>query len=268
MKHISKVIQNGKWKDASGPSGSETLCKPDCPTCGGVGYIRYDVPFGDPKFGRTFPCPNIPAESRLHEGHGLSAYEIQTLDYDALERRENITEGVRAVEKILQRGSGMLYICGGPGLAKTVLLKIACAKWARAGGVFRYTTQKDMLDEMRACYDDDEPQRAILEKQEKYVGYPLLALDEITAERSTEFKVEQFFHIINKRHEAGVEQGNRYATLLVGNISPNELDFRIADRLRDGRNQVIRLNGKSYRPENTWKEPERKNRIPYTGEEI
>ena len=30
--------------------------RPDCPICGGVGYLRQDVPVGDPKFGRIVPC--------------------------------------------------------------------------------------------------------------------------------------------------------------------------------------------------------------------
>ena len=31
---------------------------PVCPTCGGMGYVRADLPVGHPQFGQLFPCPN------------------------------------------------------------------------------------------------------------------------------------------------------------------------------------------------------------------
>ncbi len=32
------------------------LGDPNCPHCHGIGYVRYDVPVGDPRFGRLEPC--------------------------------------------------------------------------------------------------------------------------------------------------------------------------------------------------------------------
>ena len=29
-----------------------------CPKCGNLGYVRYEVPIGDPRFGKFFPCPH------------------------------------------------------------------------------------------------------------------------------------------------------------------------------------------------------------------
>ena len=29
---------------------------PVCPRCAGTGFLRYDVPFGDPSFGKLQPC--------------------------------------------------------------------------------------------------------------------------------------------------------------------------------------------------------------------
>jgi DNA replication protein DnaC len=167
----------------------------------------------------------------------------------------------------------MLYLHGGVGLAKTVLLKIACAKWAREErGIFRFTTQKEMIDDIRLGYNDkDEPHRAVKEKEEKYIGFSLLAIDELTAERNTEFKIEEMFHVINKRHEAGVEQAGQFVTVMAGNISPTQLDYRIADRLSDGRNNIVQLRGESYRPAMEWPDDEPEHewvQNPDTGEWI
>ena len=254
IKHVLSELQENvlsrNLQNAPQPSSTpRLLCLPDCPVCGGVGYVRYDVPFGDPRFGKLSPCPKLPAESSIYENHGLTVAEIKASTWTDIHPRENVGKAIEKVRDLLDYGNGMGYLYGGAGLAKTKLLKIACAEWARAGrGIFHFTTQKDILDQMRAAYDDDQPQRKILEVQEKFVAFPFLAIDEITTARSTEFKIEQFFHVVNKRHEAGTELGEGIVTLMAGNASPRELDFRITDRLTDGRNFVLQLTGASYRP--------------------
>jgi DNA replication protein DnaC len=32
--------------------------EPECPTCGGIGFVRADLPTDHPLFGKPFPCPN------------------------------------------------------------------------------------------------------------------------------------------------------------------------------------------------------------------
>ncbi len=247
---IWKVIRENKWQGAMNVSGPVAiLCRLDCDVCGGIGYISYDVPISHEYFGKTFACPKIPPESSILDGHGLSIQERQTLNFARIRNRENVGDGIKALRKALKVGKGLGYLYGGPGLAKTLLLKILCAEWARTGhGIFHFCTQKEFIDELRVCYDDDEPQRAIKDKQEKYIKFPLLALDEITVDRSTPFLVDEFFHLVNKRHELGTEKGMPYLTVMAGNVTPKQLDYRIMDRLTDKRNFVVQLTGESYRP--------------------
>ena len=54
-------MQNDIPKASSPNSSSEinvvkTLGDPNCPHCSGAGYIRYDVPVGDEKFGKLETC--------------------------------------------------------------------------------------------------------------------------------------------------------------------------------------------------------------------
>lgn len=253
MKTLAGVLQKGDWKNARVPyEPARKLCERDCDVCGGLGYVRMEVPINDPRFGKLSPCPNLPPTSSIYEGHGLTPTDLSLTFRDVIER-ENVLDAVKAIRGALRRGGGLGYLYGGAGLAKTRLLKIACAEWVRIGrGLYHLTTQKDILDDMRTAFDDDEPQRAIRDKQKKYEEYPLLAIDELTVERSTEFKVEQFFHLVNKRHELGTEQGLPVLTLMAGNVSPTQLDFRIMDRLSDGRNFVVKLTGESFRPAMEW----------------
>ena len=48
-------------------------CSPSCPKCGGIGYLRFDVPVGHPKFGRLERCPRAHA---LAVEKSLQANEI------------------------------------------------------------------------------------------------------------------------------------------------------------------------------------------------
>ena len=214
--------------------------------------IRYEVPATDSRFGKLFPCPNTPPGSPIFENHGLTQQE-RTWGWENIKDRENVKEAVRKLSAAVKRGSGLGYLYGGAGLAKTLMLKVTCAQWARTGrGVFHFTTLPLMLEDLRVAYDDDEPQRALAAKEEKYNKFPLLAIDEVGVERKTDFAMEKFFTLINNRHEQGTERGEQFLTILAGNVSPAELDFRIADRLDDGRNFIFQLVGDSYRPSLKW----------------
>lgn len=246
---IKDVIREGKFMTANCiPSPHKKLCNPGCEICGGIGFVRFDVPLDDPRFGKLLPCPKLPLDSSIYDNHGLSLGE-RSWTWGKIIPRNNVAQAIEKVKRALQNKTGLVYLWGGPGLAKTLILKIACAEFARSGyGIFQYAGLPAILDDLRICFDDDEPQRALRDKQEKYKGYSLLAVDEIGAERKTDFAVEEFFKLIDARHESGVERGENKLTLMAGNTPPSQLDFRIADRLSDGRNSIFQLTGESARP--------------------
>lgn len=251
---INDVLKEKKWTNTPAPPAQSDgqNCPQTC-ECGGVGFFSYDVPREHELFGVIFPCPNLPPENIFWRGRGLSASDLRKFTWDIFEPRENLPQVITSLKNEVARGRGLTYLYGDPGLAKTKLLQVACAEWRRLGkGAYLFTTQKAILDDMRAAFDDDEPQRAIRDAQDKFARIPLLCIDEVTVERSTDFKIEQFFDLVNRRHQAGVEDGKNYLTIMAGNVSPNELDYRIRDRLTDSRSLVQKLTGKSYRPAMKW----------------
>jgi len=250
----SAYQQQLKQLRLNAPASKPTFsCRPNCPVCGGSGYLHEDLPIGHERFGKLSFCPKLPAGSAILENHGLTAKERKSLTWAAINPRENVQAGIEAVQAAMKRGTGMVYLHGGPGLAKTLLLKTACAEWARKGGrIFHYTTLPDLLDELRQCYSDPEQERALANKRSKYAAFPFLAVDELGAERGTDFAIEETYKLLNARHEAGTERGAGILTLLAGNVPPSRLNFRIADRLQDGRNFIVELTGDSLRPGLTW----------------
>ncbi|HNQ95115.1 MAG TPA: hypothetical protein PKH47_10600, partial [Anaerolineales bacterium] len=54
------------------------LGKPDCPYCGGVGFLRVDVPVGHQKFGRLEPC--VCRANEIAENARQRLYEMSNLE--------------------------------------------------------------------------------------------------------------------------------------------------------------------------------------------
>ena len=62
MKRLENLMPTDgdrSWPTLTTSSVSETSGNPaaDCPICGGMGYVRYDLPVGHPDFGKLFRCP-------------------------------------------------------------------------------------------------------------------------------------------------------------------------------------------------------------------
>jgi DNA replication protein DnaC len=70
----------------------------------------------------------------------------------------------------------------------------------------------------------------------------VLLLDDLGAEKETEWTQEQLYRVINHRYNEGLP------TLIAGNVPLDEIEPRIASRIRDTRiGQVIVLTGPDYR---------------------
>jgi len=79
-KTLSKIL-NGTAKESS-PSISRmiktTIGDPNCPHCAGAGYVRYEVPMDDSRFGRLEPC--VCRSADIAEGARTRLFELSRLD--------------------------------------------------------------------------------------------------------------------------------------------------------------------------------------------
>lgn len=233
----------------------DTLCKPDCEVCHGVGYVSRDVPLNDPTFGRIYPCPNAPLTSRVWNDCGLTISEREYSWSEIHGRKDEATnkalhDAVAAVKEILEKRNGFVLLYGGNGLAKTLILKIAVAETIRSRKLVgaKYTTMVEVIDEMRRSFDEERPGASLREMTDKYKKYPVLAIDELGVERKTEFSDERQFVLLDHRYNAAIESGEKLVTLLATNLALDEFPARIRDRMTDGRCFAIKLVGESLRP--------------------
>ena len=100
-KNISSVVAGLNVVQGEGQNPSALSytgdCSPAGPECSGVGYIRFDVPVGHPKFGKVERCPN--ARAHIHAKSlqaretdprvGLTADEVRNLTWGLVKKGVN-----------------------------------------------------------------------------------------------------------------------------------------------------------------------------------
>ena len=222
-------------------------CLPDCPICGGQGWVRRDVDINDPNFGRLAPCPNLDPELLYGRFCGLDAATGEyKLDWSNIIDLGETIRVAREVRQAVDKGYGWIFLWGGFGQAKTLILKIATAVTIRSHKQASYTRMAEIIETLRQSYDQDRPFEEAQRRLDHYAEVPLLAIDEFDRVRNTEFANEQRFVLMDRRYESAVRR--QTITLMAANTDPRNFDGYLADRIHDGRFAVIRINGVSARP--------------------
>lgn len=219
------------------------LGKPDCPYCRGLGYIRYDVPLGDPRFGRVEPCVCRAAEiaasarQRLFE---LSRLEhLAHLTFENFDVRGNpraakimtpqdfqsLQIAKEAAEAFARQPQGWLLLEGSYGCGKTHLAA-AIANYAVNHGIpTLFITVPDLLDTLRFAYND--PETTFERRFEEVRNAALLVLDDFGTQNATPWAQEKLFQILNYRYI------NKLPTVITTNLMLDEIESRIRSRLQD-----------------------------------
>jgi DNA replication protein DnaC len=211
--------------------------KPDCPLCKDRGYLRADVPFGHPDFGKPVECQckrakkNDERRARLREQSKIDV--LEAFREETFETFQLWLPGVQeAYQTSLQFATiprGWLVLEGLNGCGKTHLAVAIAKRCLEEGWVTLFAVVPDLLDYLRAtfspqateCYDE-----AFIKMREAEV----LILDDLGAEASTSWAREKLFQLLNYRYNA------RLATVITTNkIGFAGLEMRIRSRLTDHR---------------------------------
>ena len=215
--------------------------KPDCPICGGMGFILPDVTPDHPQFGRAVECScrstdmeqsrfdrllrvselgsltNCTFDSFLTEGVGLpAAKQIHLkLAYDS----------VRAFG---QNPQGWLVLKGGYGSGKTHLAAAIANNRIAQGQMVLFVNTPDLLDHLRAAYSPSSDV-AFDERFQQVRNAPLLILDDLGSQSNTEWAQEKLYQIFNHRYNAALP------TVVTTNQELETIEGRIRSRLVDHR---------------------------------
>lgn len=224
----------------------------NCPICRGQGLISLNplALVNQPGFGKIVPCPAYPIYYRLgKEGTGIEQDDYEDLAWQNILTRKDsgLAEAKVAIQNVLQRGYGMVYIWGGYGNAKTLLLKVATITALRKQTPALYLNAFDMLDAVRATFgkprNEAENELAVLKM---FQTVPVLCLDEMELTTGTEWAGLKRFAVLDARYDDAIHQ-RPSITIMAGNVPPQALEPKLADRLSDGRFSIIEIKADSAR---------------------
>lgn len=271
-KHIANIAAGLHLDRSETPPHPATSwsgdCSPDCPLCGGVGYIRYEVPLGHPKFGKVERCPRAQAlvvEKSLQAGEidprvGLIADELRTLSWDLVKKGVNQADlACNITRRAYTAGYGVVFLHGGFGQGKSLVLKIATAMALKAGKCAAYANLAGVMDDIRLAYDERENKMTeLVRRMDWWTSLDVLAIDELDKAGQTDWARERIFQLLDVRYQRAIRQ--EALTVIASNHeSLDELSGYLKSRIEDNRfaanGYILHLKGADGRksmPKN-WK---------------
>ncbi len=210
-----------------------------CPVCHGGGFVRRDLPLGDPEFGKAVPCRCVENESRETRQSRLQRYSnlgpLTRLTFENLIRlgrssdqrdQARFQRCVSDAEAFAQDPQGWRVLVGASGCGKTHIAAAVANRCIERGIPALFVVVPDLLDHLRAAY---RPNAEVSYDQlfEQVRNAPVLILDDLGTQSSTAWAQEKLFQVINHRFNA------RLPTVITTNVSLNKFDERLRTRLGD-----------------------------------
>jgi len=233
---------------------SEPFREQACPlgVCDGSGWI-----LGPEDVARPCEC----REARLNRGRsrGISSViprKFQGVSFDRppvsdmahdLASREAVKAVKNFVDDLpenLQLGRG-LWLSGDTGTGKTSLAMLVSKEaMARGRSVAIYSLPK-LLARIRRTYDSEPGGESYLSFFEQLTSVDLLQIDDVGAEKSSEWVLEQLYSIVNERYEA--ERSVVVTTNLDEHSLLEQIGERTVSRLLEICGEPIGLSGPDHR---------------------
>lgn len=234
---------------AADQAPSQATAEELCPACNGFGWLRRDVPVADPHFGQSVECgvcrvvqrqyiarifreADVPARFRDFSfatypvadvtKDALAACQRWALDWDAPEDDDEADRDWNEVE-VPWRKQG-LFLWGPYGSGKTGLAVSTMRRHQEhTEEPALFIRVPDLLDSIRATYSpgsessEDKVMAALRD-------LTLVVLDDIGAERPTDWVKEKLYTIIGHRHDAMLD------TIFTSNLTLEALAEQIGER--------------------------------------
>ncbi|MCX8061511.1 MAG: ATP-binding protein [Anaerolineales bacterium] len=215
------------------------LGDPNCPTCHGLGYVRWEVPVGHPQFGRVEICECRASQSRQQVYQRLYAYSqlenLSHLNFENFQPRgraglypqeaSSIELAYRQARTFATTLQGWLFLQGGYGCGKTHLAAAIANMAVQLHVPTLFLTVPDLLDSLRSTISDGES--SFEEHFNEIRTIRLLILDDFGTQNATPWAQEKLFQIINYRYI------NRLPTVITTNLRLDQIEGRIRSRLED-----------------------------------
>jgi hypothetical protein len=223
--------------------------KPECAICSGRGRIKYAVPVGDARFGKTFPCPNPDCEGIKHAQEkrfvGMQEQVMRQFglspewyDYASMTHfdEEDTRLAIRCARMWLNDGliagkdtvKKSMAFYGKAGTGKTYLISAMRNELAKRGIFAPFLKVRSMLKGVQRGYSEDAELRDY-EAENILRNCPVLFIDELEMSVHSGDRLDIFESVIDYRclHDL--------PTIIATNLAQDELadawNHRIQSRL-------------------------------------
>lgn len=211
---------------------------PPCPICQGMGYLRYDVPYGDPNFGKIVPCQcrahqqDAERTTRIRERSRMGPMEHKhfgTLDVERATSafsRDALVKAIDAAQHYARDPQGWLVLTGPSGSGKShIAAAIANQVLEHDDGVL-WMFVPDFLDHLRTTFS---PTSTISYDQlfATVRDTSLLVLDDLGAQSGSPWAEEKLYQILAHRYDRALP------TVITTSKLLDTFDGRVRSRLQD-----------------------------------
>jgi DNA replication protein DnaC len=148
---------------------------------------------------------------------------------------------VSGIDTNLDEGRG-LWFHGDVGTGKTSLAMLVAQAADAAGRSVAVYSVPHLLAEIRSTYDRDSSGYSYLDLFDRLCTVDLLVLDDLGAEKTTEWVLEQLYSIVNERWQSS-------GSVLVTTNAPDPRRGTVVDELRRELAEIKRLRETGARPE-------------------
>jgi DNA replication protein DnaC len=249
MRKIGDVLSGirggvGTTSEVGHVSRPESNCIPGCPICGGIGYVRLDLPVHDPNFGKIQRCPNakmLDIERRQSDPRiGLTVDEVRNLTWESIMPSSPVYDFVGTIREAVKNRSGFILLVGPPGRGKTLMLKVTVAVAIHAEYDAAYANMSEILDDLRRSFDANSSGTELASRMDWWMRQDVLAIDEYDKVNSTPWAQERIHLVMDTRYRKALY--GEGVTVVAANSEPKD-DYLIS-RFNDARvGKIIRLGG-------------------------
>ena len=236
------------------------MAAPACPDgrCDGSGFLYDDVK----RVARPCSCrPQRLARKKATAVQGRLPKRFREVSFDrepllSMERRaphviRAVRQYCRAIDAQLDEGRG-LWLFGGTGTGKTTLAMLVSKAAMEADRTVAIYSLPRLLGMLRGSYDDDAVY-SLNDLIDRLCSVDLLHVDDVGAEQTSPWVLEQLYTIINTRYEDG------RALLVTTNLGDDDLRAQIGDRTVSRLHEMCEtypLDGEDQRVEGHYALPE------------
>lgn len=191
------VRRSTPHEDHAGHNKKYGYCEVPCPTCTGDAYQRRIAHEQAVLVHRLFGDSHLPWDTRNW------TFETFPVHYDQRSlkiARRFVALHLANPDAVVPRG---LYLAGPTGIGKTGLGVCMLKTIMQAGKVGLFVMAPDLMDKLRAA-QGKESQETADDFLRVITRVPWLVLDDVGVERPTDYVIERFYLIVQKRRSQGL----------------------------------------------------------------